>query len=805
MQDPSILTSRFLLLEAKAFLVNGLAEDAQADLDLLRELPNWETEVEEGDLLATELGVLKALGQPADALKLLESRLIPLDETDPPYPPSVAALHLLRADLLLACLRNNEAVEVLFDLIQDSDPRLKPSIARSLLSAAGQQALDSGQWKKLPEVLSKVEGNTSWPGFVHAAFEAGRAEDAAALLIAGVQSSASILRALWPSFIESIDQPEFLQLVSKTILEATAEQPAPIRRDWLAIRAMTLETSGRQDEAIDLIRGQLWNDSDMRMRVAGLLAARGDIAGASSIFAELEATQPGFYLERWGSMLADAGMTREALVIWSRIPQVENRAGEGYLRWAQLLKSKGFLKEAAEACRLGVQESPQPAGFAQELLDVSISMTDVEGALSAYQILRGQSQKIGGLWSPERLIDQLKRTQQMDVFCDKLTEVLNATGTLTASWRDFAVEMQTELSLQLGHGSRLEAWLATPPEAVTAYWENNPQRRANHLLGIAMDLVQQGESSLASSFFSELDFAYLAARPNALEAAARSSGIVGDSTRAFELWNQLIQAPQSSADQKVKASLAIARLFLDLYQPGKALDALSKVPSSLRVPTYHADVTFLRALAYTQLHEKSKALPLLQEVVAKEGVRSSEGQFWLAEWSLWQRDWEEAKRLYQEVLDSDPGQMLANEALWRLRYLSELEEVQLPAFSLAAFFEAGGEWQEAEKNYRNLAAALGASGLTDWIYFRIGKILLSSGKRQEALDQWRVVKERTQNSTLTDLMDYELAGLPPSEGGRSYQDIVLEMPNTLLGDLAREKIQSQPTPTPAPESQIILP
>jgi hypothetical protein len=803
-QDAGNITPRFLLLEAKAFLANGLLDDAQSSLELLKDWPNWEDEIDENEMLTTELSVLKALGQSADALRLLESQLPPLDELEPPYPGSVTQLHLAHAELLLACLRSGEAVRALFDLIQNSEPRQKASVTQALLSAAEQQALTNDQWKELPGILSKVEGNSYWTGFAKAAFECKKPDVAREILRTGIATAPSMLRAQWPGFLDSITEPEFLAKVSDSILSSTEEVSPQVQSDWLAIKAVTLERNGRADEAVQLIRDKLWGDVSLEMRVAKILADRGDNEGASKIYSDLEAAHPGQYLDAWGSFLADHGMTAKALEVWARIPELDKRSDAGYLRWGQLLKSKGFLKEAADAYRQGMAKAIQPAVFSQDLLEVSISLQDVEGALSAYQLLRSQTQRIGGLWSPERLIDQLRRTQQMEAFGKKLAEVLSATETVKAAWRDFAVEMETELALQLNQGGILERWLSNPPAAAKAYWGGNLQRRMNHFTEIATALSLQGENALASRFFNQVDLLYLAARPNNLEAAARASGAIGDSTKALTLWEALIEVPQSSSDQRIKATLAAARLNLDMYRPGKALATLGRITGVLKIPSYQAEVTYLKGLAYTQLHEGSKAIPLLEEILDNPGNHTAEAQFWLAEWALWQRNWEEAKTGYRDVLAADPGQALSNEALWRLRYLDQLEEGKLPAFSMACFFEAAGDWKEAEKNYRVLAATLGQEEITDWIYYRIGRNLIAAGKKDHGLAQWKVLLEKSKNQTLTRRIQFETAELNGS-GAKSFEDLVLEMPNTLLGDLARERMREVEVPTPEPARSEMVP
>ncbi|NUN98597.1 MAG: hypothetical protein HUU16_20765, partial [Candidatus Omnitrophica bacterium] len=616
-----------------------------------------------------------------------------------------------------------------------------------------------------------------------------------------------MIRAQLPGFYEESKGTEFLEAASVWILSRTAELPEESRNDRLAIEALALEQNGKLDEAIQVIRENLWSDLSMRIRVASMAAANGDIETASGIYTEMEKVSPGKFLEPWGSMYADLGMTEQALAVWSRIPSGERSPELGYRRWGQLLKSKGYLKEAVEAFKEGVSKTSQPALFAQDLLDVSISLGDVEGALTAYQVLKLQTARVSGIWSPERLVDQLRRTQQMDLFRRRMNEVLDASHTVTAPWRDFAVELQTELALQLNDREVLAGWLATPPKAVAAYWAKDPARRMNHIAGIAVDLSLQGENELASRFFAEVDRGFLASRPNALEAAARSAGAIGDLSGSLQFWRTLRDLPQSPLDQRLRATLAMARLYLDAHRPGRAIDLLSKVSQGANLPSYQAELTFLQALSYTQLHEKSKALPLLQEVSDGLGSHSAEARYWLAEWALWQREWGDAKLLYGEVLTSDPGQELANDTLWRLRYLRGLEEEQLPLFSMATFFEGSGDWKEAEANYRNLAAALGGSDseLVDWIYYRVGKILIQSGRKEDGLAQWRILSGQTKNATLLRRIEYETAALAESADAKAYETIVLNNANTLIGDLAREKMQEKLAREKAPEAEKVIP
>lgn len=804
LQDPSLITPRFLLLEAEAQLMNGLSAEAQSTLESLREMPTAMAELDESEILAVELKVLKALGQIGDALLLIESRLPGLDELDPPYPGSVVQLYLVYSDLLLASLQNERAVRILFDLMEHSEPRLKATVANTLLDAAEQQSFSKEQWASLPEVLARAEGTILWSSFSETAFESGQEEIARSLLLRGIQEDPIVMRARWALFLDSIAEPEFLKIATDTVLSDTVTATIPSNPDFIAIRAITLEKTGREEEAIQVIRESLWEDLNLRMRVARMLAAHGDIAGASGVYQELEAGAPGRFLEPWGTMLVENGKPEKAIEVWSKIPMTEKSIDRGYYRLGQVLKSQGFLEEAAKAIEEGIRQSPQPGLFSTEFLDVAVSLGDVERALAAYQLLRSHARQVGGLWSPQRLIDKLRQSQRMDQFATRLNEVLNATATLSAPWRDVAVEMQTDLLLQINAFKTLATWIESPPQAVVAYWARGPEIKRAHFEGIANDLSLRGEYELAFRFFHELGPEYLKESPTTLEAAARAAGHIGASTQAHEFWNVLLANPRCTPEQRVRAGIAIVRIQLDAYRPGKALEVMGAIPDTLGPDSQFSEIEFLRALAYTQLHDKTKALPLLESISLGQGNHAMEAAFWLAEWELWQRNYEEAERRLRELLQSDPGAEMANEILWRLRYLKNAEPEVLPALSLALFFEGSGEWAEAEKNYRDLAAALGAtSDLTDWIYYRIGEMLVDAGELDRGLQQWRVLKEKSTNQALIHRLRYEVAALPQDASGESFEALVFEAPNTLVGDLAREKMEQSkaeevPTPVPPP-------
>ena len=795
------ITPAFLMLEAKVLLANGRVEEAQERLEVLRMWPGWEESIDPSDLLTTEIQVLRFLGKTVDAMSLLESKLPQLDKVDPPYSPETTQLYHLYADLLFASSHPEDAVETLLDLLSHGEQMKKPSVVQSLLRFAKQGVLNKDHLERISETLEGIEDLPVWHEFSKLAHEMGETEVAKDLLEQGIEHSTLQLRGLWERFLEEVEDDRFLEFAVEIFKDRVGKESNPHLRFLLAV---TLEGLGRGKEALDLFEGQLTGDIDLQLFAARVYAANGDIASASKVYAELERAYPGSFLRQWGTLLADLGKSEEACEVWARIPSTSKNPLDGYRSWGRLLNEKGFLEEARNAYLEGIEETNRPELFATELLDVSLALGDVEQALSAYQNLRKRSPQSRLTWNPLRLRSQLQRTQQVESFSESLNEVLAASGTERAEWRDFAIELQTDLALHLNETQVFESWLTTPPRSLQDYWNASPGRKNDHMMMIALDLSTVGEDRTACEFFKQLDRAALETRLEVVEAAARSSANINETSASLEYWEILWNAKRSNLDKKQKATLEMARLHLKSFRAGKALEWLQRVPSRPRTPSVQAEKTFLEGLAYTQLHEERRAIPLLEEVVQLGRNHSAEALFWLAEWSLWKHDSDRAQQLYRVLLGRDPGQDLANECLWRLRHLGELDEDHLPIYSIAAFFEAGGEFAEAEKNYRKLAASMGPCDLTDWAYYRIGKIKIESGNREEGFAQWHTLLETCDNPTLVRRVRFEMASLSEDPLERDFENIAIEAEDTLLGDLARKRMNETPL-TPRPVSEQMVP
>ena len=793
-QKELVDTPRFLFSEARVLQLSGLPDEALTRLDQLTHTPGWEEKVSSAATVGVRLQALRSLGRSDDALRILESHLPPLDELDPPYASEVTQLYTLYADLLMNCLKPKEAIQVLFDLLDNGYGKEKTNVALALLSVAEAGALGGKDWIRLMETLAEIKGPVVWHRFAQAAFDSARPDLARKFLEAGMAENPQSMRALWPGFLESVSNEAFLEVASETILSRTEEPPAKDKPDWWAVQAHTLQKIGRFEEAIKIIEDHLWGEFDLRVNAAQMHAAGGNIESASGIFAELELIAPGSFLNEWGSLFADAGETGKALEIWSKVRLAARSEPLGYRQWGQLLLNKGFPNEAKEVFQEGLAKSGNIGMFAHQLLDVSLSLGEVEGALTAYERLAAQSAKHNRAWSDQGLIDRLKRTQQTEPFFRRLKDVLDATQTVDASWRDLAVKVATKLIVQLDQAEVVRKWLRSPPTALIAYWGEDEEKKLDHLSGLGVEFSILGENHIASEILQSVSPEYLATKPAVLARAAKASARIGDITAALVQWEALFASAMAGDDIKRDACLAQAEIYLQQFEPGKSLEWLKKSPAGNRVPSVSAELAFSMARAYTQLHQKSRALALFEEVVNLERNRAAEATFWLAEWSLWQREWDDARELYRIVLESDPGQDLVNEALWQIRFLTQAEEEKLPAYAVASFFEAGGRWKEAEENYRKLAAEMVYPPLADWIYYRIGKILIKSGKKSEGLRQWQVLLEKSDNQTLTKRIQYEIAGLPqPATGSPEdpFLDIVMDSPDTLIGDMARREAENR--------------
>ncbi|MCB9769959.1 MAG: hypothetical protein H6752_17305, partial [Candidatus Omnitrophica bacterium] len=791
----------------QALNANGYADEAYRRIEALKEMPNWEETVSREELLEVEVQVLKAIGQPLDALGLIEQELPPLDLEDPPYPVDTTQKYLLYADLLVACGRFDTAVETLFDLLENGASRYKDEVIEALLKAGQHQVLGPEDFEKVLKALPDLSGVNLWDEFSRAAFLSGYSDMAGQFLKEGFTDFAPKIRLDWERFLETLDDSEYLKLVDDTItevLDATGESHS---LDQKIVAAMTYQKVGKSERAVELTREIAESDNlTIQLFAAKLYGAEGYLEEAAAIYEKLEKKAPGRFIEDWGTLYANSGDPEKALETWSKIPEKHGNTVEGYLVWGRLLKDKGFLEESKDAFMEGIERTGNPLHFAYELLEVSLSLSDVEGALTAYESLRKQSSPGTGrsVWTPGRLLNKLKITQQAEAFSEKLADVLDATKTVQADWRDFAVELATDLALQLNQNEIFEDWIHSPPAALVAYWEASPIRKINHLMDMGTELSFKGEDKLAVQILDLVDPQFFVMRLDAAEAGARSHEEIGDASDAIRYWKIVHNSKRASRMNLRESEMAIARLYLQQHNAGEALKWLNKIDEDKEARTLAAEVKFLKGLTYTQLHEKRKAISYLEDVMTLGMKHSADAVFWLAEWELYQRNQDEAEKLYRQVLSMDPGQELANDALERLRHLTQLEEDQIPPYSLAAFFESGGDWKDAEENYRKLAAQLPAGDLSDWVYYRLGKIMIQTGRTQEGFDQWALLLDRTTSQTLKRKVRLEMLQIQGTDQADPFEEIVMEDPNSLIGDLARDEMLSnmEEKPELAPASPL---
>lgn len=784
--------ARFVYLEAQALLANGYPEEAHRRIELLRTLDGWELSVEESELLEVEVQILKAVGQPLDALGIVEEDLPPLDLIDPPYPIDVTQRFLLYGDLLMAVGRYDEGVQTFFDLMENGARRFRDDCIRALLRAGQLGVLQPGDFEKILASLTAQPGIGLWSDFSEAAHASGYDHFAGVFISESFKKFAPMLREEWQTFLDRQEPGEYLDLILETVDLVLEETPEVKSLDQKMIAAMTFQKVGNRDKAITLTRELAeGNDLGLQLFAAKTFAAEGYFDEASAIYEKLDALAPGRHLDAWGALYADAGNLEKAFEIWAKIPEKNGHSIEGYLSWGRLLKERGYLEQSRDALLEGIAKTGRAAPYAYELLEVSLSLTDVEGALTAYQSLREQSAGSNqSIWTPGRLLNQLKRTQQAEAFAEKLSEVLDATATVQAVWRDFAVELATDLALHLNETDILEKWATSPPPTLTAYWEGVPMRQIHHFLNLGAELSHRGEDELAVKFLDRIDPPYFDLRLDSAQAAARSHEELGQVDRAIQYWEIVHQSNRASRTHQREAELAIARLHLADYRAGQALEWLNRIDESKESRTTLSELKFLKGLAYTRLHEKRKALELLEEVLTLGTRNAADALFWLAEWEMWQRNYEEAENLYRQTLTRDPGQTLANESLLRLQHLKQLEEEQIPAYSLAAFFEAAGAWTEAEENYRKLAGLLPQGDLSDWVYFRLGALFFENDRTEEAIDQWSLLLDRTQSETLRRRVKFEMQKVLASDRPEAFEQILTEDPNSLVGDLARDAMIS---------------
>ena len=244
--------------------------------------------------------------------------------------------------------------------------------------------------------------------------------------------------------------------------------------------------------------------------------------------------------------------------------------------------------------------------------------------------------------------------------------------------------------------------------------------------------------------------------------------------------------------------LQYAELCLDAFEPAKAFTAIRKIESSsptLKQPIIGAmkdRLSMARARALVQYSAFQPALDILNTI--GHDPYFSDAQFLMTQIQIARGDLEIARSLLHELADRDRAWSRVNDALSLLVALEPLVGDSLSLFSDAMIYQLQGRLNDAIPPLRQLAVEQYGNDAEEWARFRIGVIKKKSGDIDAAREEWRRLLLDVDNPIIHGMTRYELVSVGIAAGeavanGTDFQELLLEFPDSIYSDLARQEIR----------------
>jgi hypothetical protein len=161
-----------------------------------------------------------------------------------------------------------------------------------------------------------------------------------------------------------------------------------------------------------------------------------------------------------------------------------------------------------------------------------------------------------------------------------------------------------------------------------------------------------------------------------------------------------------------------------------------------------------------------------------------------------QRHTDIAVSLLHEIASDRRFWRCANDALSLLAVLEPLVGDSLQLFCDATMYELQGRMDSAIPPLRQLAVDYYGGDLEEWARYYIGKLKQRTGDTDGARQEWERLILDVDETVVHGLTQLELLQLNDRADAQItnmtyYQDLLIDMPNSLFADLARLRMQRE--------------
>ena len=283
-----------------------------------------------------------------------------------------------------------------------------------------------------------------------------------------------------------------------------------------------------------------------------------------------------------------------------------------------------------------------------------------------------------------------------------------------------------------------------------------------------------------------------------------ASDSLPDQRRAAELLRPSLAALLAATPPVLLSPNLLEHLFryaeysLEAYEPGEALKAVRIIESSSStlqaplLPTALDRLFFSRARAWTEMASFQPALEHFPRLQFEP--YHTDALYYQALIQLALQHVEEARSLLQELVENSEHWPRANDALALLAAMEPLVGESQELFCTLQLYLLQGRYDRAVPVLRELAVAQYHQDTEEWARFMMGKLKAWSGDLEGARTDWEALLLDADHPVYHAMVQYYLArAFAPSPeriaSSSSFQELLMDFPETLFADLARLEMQ----------------
>lgn len=581
--------------------------------------------------------------------------------------------------------------------------------------------------------------------------------------------------------------PFSLILLEITLLEEVDKgEEALTRLEQFTLDRMGLEQSADTERLISMIPSILLD------RWIDLLARHRGNQPAIQMLSNILQTIPMDLQRRkkLADLLMKEGRLNDAVQLWDHWAQSQSNTPMTVLNAADEIFSLG--KEDAARQLLDRLKDRIPAPLAWRQGQAALRFGDFNGAAAAFKIAVAS-----GEIPPSMIVSIIHQFAQTKTNHDNLVSNLIefASGCPFSSVPEWIRIPLLHYGVQPKYRDLLHAFMEADPSSA---WKFN----------IANEALQRGDEDWALSLLQSLppDSLYqgMAVQKRGEILALRPS--IPSQREAADLLAPSIQvllsatAPIALSPVPLDRLMRYSELRLNAFQPNEALEAIRFIESASATldtplsPTDLARLAFNRARVLTELASLGPAIAILEKI--HESPHREDAKLLLARIYIAQRHTDIAVSLLHEIATDPRSWRCANDALSLLTVLEPLVGDSLQLFCDATMYELQGRLDSAIPPLRQLAVNYYGSDLEEWARYYIGKLKQRTGDADGARQEWERLLLDVDEPVVHGLTQLELLQL----NGRAdanitnmtyYQNILIDMPNSLFADLARLQMQRE--------------